>query len=277
MKSLCPKHVSIKLINTPQRKYFQRDLKMETQRFKIADILFGLVIPIILAVLIFALAYYINPSGSEHILGATGALGTVGVILTQGFAQMIVLGVPMVLGLLWNKWAGGAAGFIMGGLYYVAAAGQYNGLYAMMGGVSVGVPVTNDTLLGIANGSITFLAGSGTSTVPYNFFGDLSMLFYLVNAVIIGYIAGGLNNGSTNFKRMIGAGLTAAMTTAVIQTIMNYYISLPPARGMAQGSWTADPVNAFVIAFVPSIALGVIVPILAKVMTWYGLQPTRHQ
>jgi len=45
---------------------------------------------------------------------------------------------------------------------------------------------------------------------------------------------------------------------------------------MAQGSWVADPVNAFVIAFVPSIALGVIVPILAKVMTWYGLQPQRH-
>ncbi len=45
---------------------------------------------------------------------------------------------------------------------------------------------------------------------------------------------------------------------------------------MAQGSWVADPVNAFIIAFVPGIALGVIVPILAKVMTWYGLQPQRH-
>ena len=43
---------------------------------------------------------------------------------------MIVLGIPLVLGLLWNKWAGGAAGFIMGGMYYVASAGQYNGIYA---------------------------------------------------------------------------------------------------------------------------------------------------
>ena len=282
MDSLSPKHVSIKLINTPQRKYFQRDLKMETQRFKIADILFGLVIPIILAVLIFALAYYINPSGAMHILGASGATGTIAVILSQGFAQMIILGVPMVLGLLWNKWAGGAAGFIMGGIYYVAQAGQYNGLYAMAGGVTVGVPVTNDTLLGIANGSVTFLAGSGYSSVPFNFFGDLSMLFWLVNAVIIGYIAGGLNNGSTNFKRMLGAGLTAALTTAVIQTLMNYNVSLGDpnnpmtARGMAVGLW-ADPGQAILINFVPSIALGVIVPILAKVMTWYGLQPTRHQ
>jgi len=27
---------------------------------------------------------------------------------------------------------------------------------------------------------------------------------------------------------------------------------------------------------VPLIALGVIVPILGKVMTWYGIQPQRH-
>jgi len=197
--------------------------------------------------LIFVLAVYVNPGGDQHVLGEAGIGGTIAVILSQGFAQMIVLGIPLVLGLLWNKWAGGAAGFIMGGMYYVAAAGQYNGLYSSMG------------------------------VTTYNFFGDISMLFYLVNAVLIGYIAGSLTNGSTNFKRMIGAGLTAAITTAVVQAYMNYTVSLEPARLMAQGSWVADPVNAFVIAFVPSIALGVIVPILAKVMTWYGLQPMRHQ
>jgi len=219
---------------------------MEAPRFKLADIFGGLIIPIILAILIFVLAVYVNPGGDQHVLGEAGIGGTIAVILSQGFAQMIVLGIPLVLGLLWNKWAGGAAGFIMGGMYYVAAAGQYNGLYSSMG------------------------------VTTYNFFGDISMLFYLVNAVLIGYIAGSLTNGSTNFKRMIGAGLTAAMFTAVVQALMNYFVSLEPARLMAQGSWVADPVNAFVIAFVPSIALGVIVPILAKVMTWYGLQPQRH-
>jgi hypothetical protein len=219
---------------------------MEAPRFKLADIFGGLIIPIILAILIFVLAVYVNPGGDQHVLGEAGIGGTIAVILSQGFAQMIVLGIPLVLGLLWNKWAGGAAGFIMGGMYYVAAAGQYNGLYSSMG------------------------------VTTYNFFGDISMLFYLVNAVLIGYIAGSLTNGSTNFKRMIGAGLTAAITTAVVQAYMNYTVSLEPARLMAQGSWVADPVNAFVIAFVPSIALGVIVPILAKVMTWYGLQPMRH-
>jgi len=37
-----------------------------------------------------------------------------------------------------------------------------------------------------------------------------------------------------------------------------------------------DPLMAVITGFVPLIALGVIVPILAKVMTWYGLQPQKH-
>jgi hypothetical protein len=218
---------------------------LETPKFKLADILFGIIIPMILVLLIYVLAVYVNPSGPHAVLGQTGLAGTVGVILTQGFAQMIVLGIPLVLGLLWNKWAGGAAGFIMGGMYYVATAGLYTGYYA------------------------------GASPA-YNFYGDVSILFYLVNAVMIGYIAGSLTNGSTNFKRMLGAGLTASIIVAVIQAVMNYTTSLKPSRDMAQGSWVADPVNAFIIAFVPGIALGVIVPIIGKVMTWYGLQPARH-
>lgn len=217
----------------------------EPEKFKIADILYGIIIPIILVILIYVLAVYVNVTGQYHVLGEEGTGSIIAVILTQGFAQMIVLGVPLVLGLLWNKWAGGAAGFIMGGIYYVASAGQYNGMYATYG-------MTN-----------------------YNFFGDISMLFYLVNAVIIGYMAGALNKGSTNFKRMLGAGLTAALITAVIQAIMNYHISLEPARQMAQQLWTDIP-YAIVINFVPSIALGIIVPIIAKVMTWYGIQPLRH-
>ena len=215
---------------------------MAENKIKISTIFDGIAIPLILVLLIFVLAVYVNVGGQYHVLGQD----VLGVILTNGFAQMIVMGVPLILGLLWNKWAGGAAGFVMGGMYYVASAGQYNGLYSSMG-------VTN-----------------------YNFFGDISMLFYLVNAVVIGYMAGAINNGSTNFKRMILAGLTAAIVTAVIQAYLNYTVALEPGRGMAQQSWATDPFMAVVINFVPSIALGVIVPILAKVMTWYGLQPQRH-
>jgi hypothetical protein len=214
-------------------------------KFKLSTIFDGIVIPIILVLLIFIFAVYLNVGGTYHVLGADNIIA---IILVSGFAQMIVLGIPMVLGLLWNKWAGGAAGFIMGGMYYVASAGQYTSLYA------------------------TYSSGA----VNYNFFGDVSMLFYLVNGVIIGYMAGALNNGSSNFKRMLLAGFTAAMVTAVIQTYMNYYVSLEPSRMMAQSMWTDVPYS-LLINFVPSIALGVIVPILAKVMTWYGLQPMKHQ
>ena len=87
----------------------------------------GIVIPLVLVLLIFVFAVYLNVGGEHHILGADNIIA---VILVSGFAQMIILGIPLVLGLLWNKWAGGAAGFIMGGLYYVASAGQYTSVYA---------------------------------------------------------------------------------------------------------------------------------------------------
>jgi hypothetical protein len=223
---------------------------LETEKFKLVDIFYAIIIPLILVLLIFFFGIYLNPSGTHHILGTTGATGTIAVILTQGFAQMIVLGVPLVLGLIWNKWAGGAAGFITGGMYYVASAGLYTGYYA------------------------------GSST-PYNYFGDMATLAYLVMAVIIGYMAGALNNRSSSFKRMLGAGMTAAIITAVIQVYLNYYFSLKASQDMAISLWkdtSLGPagVYGFVISFVPSIALGVIVPIIAKVMTWYGLQPMRH-
>ncbi|MGD0994029.1 MAG: hypothetical protein ABR909_00725 [Candidatus Bathyarchaeia archaeon] len=224
---------------------------METEKFKLADIFYAIIIPLILVLLIFFLAIYVNVSGTHHILGTTGTIATIGVIITSGFAQMIVLGIPLVLGLLWNKWAGGAAGFITGGMYYVASAGLYTGYYE---------------------------ASSG----HYNFFGDMSMLGYLVNAVIIGYMAGALCNKSTNFKRMLGAGLTAAVITAIIQAYLNSTVALAPALSMNHGLWADTSIlgvaglYGFVLEFVPSIALGVIVPIIAKVMTWYGLQPMRH-
>ncbi len=216
---------------------------MAENKFKLADIFGGIIIPLILILLIYVFAVYLNIGGQYHILGADSIIA---VILVSGFAQMIILGVPLVLGLLWNKWAGGAAGFIMGGLYYVASAGQYNGIYASFG---------------MSN---------------YNFFGDVSMLFYMVNAIVIGYMAGALSNGSTNFKRMLGAGLTASVLVAIIQAYLNITVALEPGRNMAIASWNTDPFLAVITNFLPGILLGIIVPILAKVMTWYGLQPQKH-
>ncbi|NLF89545.1 hypothetical protein GX563_12075, partial [Candidatus Bathyarchaeota archaeon] len=82
---------------------------MAENKFKLADIFGGIIIPLILVLLIYVFAVYLNVGGQYHILGADSIIA---VILVSGFAQMIILGVPLVLGLLWNKWAGGAAGFI---------------------------------------------------------------------------------------------------------------------------------------------------------------------
>ncbi len=215
---------------------------MEENKFKLSDIFNGIIIPLILILLIYVLAVYVNPSGSHAVIGVSGLGGTLAIVFTQGFAQMIILGIPLVLGLLWNKWAGGAAGFIMGGMYYVASAGLYTGYYAS----------------------------------KYIFYGDISILFWIVYGVTIGYMAGALNSGSSRFKRMLGAGLTASMIIAFITAYMNYYISLPPSQTMARQSLAVDPANYIIINFVPYIALGVVVPIIGKVMTWYGLQPLKH-
>jgi len=222
---------------------------LEPERFKLADIINGFIIPMILALLIFVLAVYVNPTGDYHIFGADQGLGvTIAVILTQGFAQMIVLGIPLVLGLVWNKWAGGAAGFIMGGAYYVIVAGNSTAKYM----------------------SYAILYGSEVAH-PYNFFGDMAMLFYLVNAILIGYMAGALANGSLNFKRMLGASLTASLTTTILQLFMNNQYALTPSRQMSVDMWAGDLGYALFISFVPCLALGIIVPILAKVMSWYGI------
>jgi predicted anti-sigma-YlaC factor YlaD len=220
---------------------------LETPKFRLVDILYAIIIPLAVALAIYLLAIFVNPSGSHHIFGAGSVIS---VILTQGFAQMIVLGVPMALGLLWNRWAGGAAGFIMGGMYYVASAGLYTSYYASQ---------------------------------SYNFFGDISMMGWMINAVILGYMVGALTNGSTGFKRMLGAGLTSALIIATIQAYLNYTVALKPSRNMAISEWASKSylgvpgLEGFTLSFVPSIALGVVVPIIAKVMTWYGLQPMRHQ
>jgi hypothetical protein len=217
----------------------------EPEKFKIADILYGIVIPIIDAIIIIALPVVIGP-GVSHALGAGSPIPF---IITYGFAQMLTLAVPLVLGLLWNKWAGGAAGFLVGGLYYVAYAGLF---------------------------SIDYTIAPQASGMPWNFFRDTSVLGYIINGILIGYMAGALNNKSTNFKRMLGAGLTASIITAVIQYLLNYYIALDPARNMTTGLLAVDPAQAMLIAFLPNVLVGIIVPLIAKVMTWYGIVPGGH-
>ena len=222
---------------------------METEKFKLADILYGLVIPILVGLLFVAFPAIIRPGLDHYFPGmdmTTGAPGSpyafLTAIFTHGFALMVMFAVPLILGLIWNKWAGGAAGFILGTLLYLGEAG-YNIMY-----------------------TINNYGGSSP-----NLYADPSFIGnYIVGGILIGYIAGGLNKGSMNFKRMLGSGLTASIVVGALTFIFNITIAF--AAFMSQ----SDPGNALFLAMLPMIILGIVAPIIAKVMTWYGLQPVRH-
>jgi hypothetical protein len=211
-------------------------INMEPEKFKLKDIGYGLIIPIIVGLIIVAFPALIRPAlDSWFPPGSPNAFLTV--IFTHGFAQMIVFAVPLILGLIWNKWAGGAAGFITGTLYYLAYAGYF------------------------------------TSITTLNMWRDPSFIGnYIVCGVLIGYIAGALNGGSSSFKRMLGSGLTAAITVGVLQFVFNISVALYGASSMS----ASDPGYALFLVMLPNLILGFIAPIIAKVMTWYGLQPMRH-
>ncbi len=221
---------------------------METEKFKLADLLYGLVIPILVGLLIVAFPAVIRP-GLDHYFPAGDLMTGAGAspyafltaIFTHGFALMVLFAIPLILGLIWNKWAGGAAGFIMGTLLYLGEAG-YNNAY----------------------NAINYQITTNLYSDP-SFIGN-----YIVGGILIGYVAGGLCKGSMNFKRMLGAGLTAAIVVGILQFVFNITIA-----GAAYMS-AANPPYALFLALLPMVILGIIAPIVAKVMTWYGLQPVTH-
>ena len=233
---------------------------MEIEKFKLKDIGYGFVVPLLVGLLIIAFPAILRPALDSWFPAANMATGAAGsdyafvtVIFTHGFALIVMFAIPVVLGLIWNKWAGGAAGFLLGTLYYLGYSGYY-----------------------IASNAQNFLPfaiadPSSTKALLPNLYADPSFIgSYIVGGLLIGYIAGALTNGSSNFKRMLGAGLTAALTVGLLQFILQYYVSF--GAWMTQG----DPGFALFTTMLPMVLLGVIAPIIAKVMTWYGLQPTRH-
>ena len=231
----------------------------EPEKFKLADILYGLVVPVLIGILIIAFPAIIRPAldatfpPPDMMTGAEGSpYAFITVILTHGFSQMIILGIPLLLGLLWNKWAGGAAGFLTGTLYYVAWAG-YNTQFS--------VQIALDAYYAMGNDPNMFI-----QSLPPNLWADPSFIgSWIVGGILIGYITGALNNKSMSFKRMLGAGLTAAITVGIIQFTLSMTV--------ASGAWMAqaDPGFTLFTVMLPAILLGIIGPILAKVMTWYGL------
>jgi len=232
---------------------------MEVEKFKLKDLLYGLVVPILVGLLIVAFPAILRPALDGFFPPPNMATGSAGsdwafitVIFTHGFSLMVIMAIPLLLGMIWNKWAGGAAGFIMGTLYYVAFAG-----YNMAENTKNFLPyVIQDPSL-----AATYLP---------NLYADPSFIGnYIVCGILIGYVGGSLTNGSFNFKRMLGAGLTAALLVGFLQFTFNYTVSF--GAWMTQTAWA----DALFKTMLPMIILGVLGPVIAKVMTWYGLAPQK--
>lgn len=132
------------------------------------DLIFGIILPII-AVFVIVLI-----SKLPALIG--GGPGIVLGLTMEILELVVIVGVPLALGLLWNQWAGGASGFLMGTFYALYWANSFHGL-------------------------------SGSGTV---------LLAYIVSPMLIGYMAGALNKRSDNFKRILISGLVASTIGGIV-------------------------------------------------------------
>ncbi len=130
------------------------------------DIIYGIIVPVLVVLLIVGISQL-----SRVVGGGFEGLGGLIFGLTMELQELLLIcAVPLTLGLVWNKWAGGASGFLMGMFYMFYWA---------------------DTLRSIR--------GSGPI-----------LLAYILSPMLLGYIAGALNKHSENFKRILISGVLAA-------------------------------------------------------------------
>ncbi|MEM2675953.1 MAG: hypothetical protein QXG58_05895 [Candidatus Bathyarchaeia archaeon] len=140
------------------------------EKWGLGDILYGVIVPCIVAALIIIFPAYLKPIIADPTLQA---------IFVDGLGEAIlIIAVPMLFGLLWNRWAGGAAGFLLGSIYAL----YINDMYVQY-----------------------------STMYPEYQPNDISTLGYVVCAMLTGYLAGALNKGSFSFKRMIVAGLASGI------------------------------------------------------------------
>jgi hypothetical protein len=161
---------------------------LDWKQWSRSDITYGIVAPILVVLLIVFLSQLSRLFGG----GFEGAGGVVFGITMELEELVVIVGVPMTLGLVWNRWAGGASGFLLGSIYALYWADSYHS--PMAGNIQ----------------------GSGTV-----------LLAYILSAMLIGYMAGALNKRSESFRRM----LISAETAAIIGGVLLFLIfQLSPAN-----------------------------------------------
>jgi hypothetical protein len=139
-----------------------------------SDLIYGIIAPVLVVLLIVAI------SQLGRLFG--GGFSVVTGITMEIQELVVIVAVPLILGLVWNRWAGGASGFLLGSIYALYWADSYHTLFA--GGRIVGY---GTVLLG-----------------------------YIISAMLIGYMAGALNKHSESFLRMVVSGVAATTIGGVL-------------------------------------------------------------
>jgi len=132
------------------------------------DLFYGIIAPILVILLIVLI------SKLPSIFG--GGFGIVTGITMELEELTVIVSVPLVLGLIWNRWAGGASGFLMGTFYAMYWAQSFRGVH-----------------------------GAGTVLIAY-----------ILSPMLIGYMAGALNRRSENFIRLLISGVVASTLGGIL-------------------------------------------------------------
>jgi len=201
--------------------------------WKLNDLVWGIIIPCIVAFLIIIFPFEIS-----KILAEVDPSLALNAILVDGLAQAIlIVGIPLFAGLIWNQWAGGGAGFLLGSIY---------ALYV------------NDTFAAVA-----WMYPDGGLNNMMMLAGSIAILGYVVSAMLVGYIAGALNRGSYSFRRMVVAALIACLIAA----------SFELWAGVLEGTMITDVLESAFYIFLPKIIYAVIIPIFVTLFGWFGISP----
>jgi hypothetical protein len=200
--------------------------------WKLNDIIYGIILPLIAAFLIIFF-----PTVLADILENVDPTYGLNAILVDGLGDaLLVTAIPLFAGLIWNKWAGGGAGFITGSIYAL----YINDVYA-----------ANQIYSGMT-------------------IGDITNLGFVVSAMLIGFMAGALNRESYSFRRMVIAALVAGIFASLIQIWVNVISTSPLVK---PAGYEYDVLyNAFTI-ILPKIIYGIIIPIFVTLFGWFGITP----
>ena len=95
---------------------------------------------------------------------------------------------------------------------------------------------------------------------------DISLLGNLVSAMLIGYIAGALSKRSTNYRRMLAAGVISGIMGSLLVVSVGQF---SPILGEAS-------VSGILLAFLPRVLAGLIVPFIARAFLRHGALQNKH-